>query len=202
MFFFSATDHMDDAQYGRWRRLLARLAVLESRNPGKYLFHGTSAAAATKIVRDGFEPQFVPTQGPVTGPAKGVYWGTLTLARQFADRTGLEGGFPVIIVARTADVVAAGTPIADLNYLEDNDGNHPPHVVSWEESLRITGAIVCLDCRQVANMQIASSALPGETLARIDVTTAWRERKVARMTAESAIADTDRVEAAVAAPAP
>lgn len=199
---FGATAYMDDAQFERWCRLLARLAVLESRNPGKYLFHGTSAAAAAKIARDGFVPEFVPTQG-VLAPRKGVYWGTVKRATNFAIGKGSDiAGFPVIIVARTSDVMKAGTPHADLNYLEDGDGNYPAHA-TWEESMRIAGAMVCLDCWRVQNIKIASSAMPGEVLAPIvDVMAVWQRETDRMMKALIAVEQKPSDETAIAIPVP
>jgi hypothetical protein len=181
MLVFSAVDHMNDDQYARWRRLLDRLAVLEARHPGRYLFHGTSEYRALAIVKDGFEPKWVPTQGKdYRRDAKGVYWGCLDIARNFALRHNSDReGFPVIIVARTGDVVAAGTPHPDMVFLEGVYGDQIPEM-SWQDSLRITGAMVSLDCRRVKNMTVAGSARPGEKLAPVDYAT-YHAKRIERM---------------------
>jgi hypothetical protein len=172
MWEFGGTDFMSDDQVDRWCVLLNRLAHLEAGNPGKYVFHGTSEAVARKIMADGFEPQFVPSHGHDVeknekGEAHGIYWGKLHWAALFADRRckGEATGFPVIIVARLDDVVAAGIPFPDLYALE---GAELEGACSWQQSLNQVGAMVSLNCRRVAGLKVANIAKPGEMLAVAD----------------------------------
>jgi hypothetical protein len=172
MLVFGGTDYMSDDQFDRWCALLNRLAHLESANPGTYIFHGTSEAVAKKITDGGFEPQWVTYAGHdvernESGEALGIYWGNLYWAKLFAERRsqGRATGFPVIIVARLTDVLAAGTPIPDLIALEDAGY---PTTCGWQESLKHVGAMVSVNCRRVAGIRTATAAAPGELLACAD----------------------------------
>jgi hypothetical protein len=163
MFFPIFTDRVTRKQHLAWNLVVRRLQEHDDNGTGKgWLFHGTDHVRATHILDKGFNFEFE------KGESMPVFWGTANIAAGFAEKKAEADSPPVLIAARTVDVLASGQAMVDETALDTGCESRGPAFLDpsirhnleistpkdWQESYLATGCLMVRNGTRVQNLKL------------------------------------------------